>query len=91
MLPMIMRLRVQQPGRRSVRLWLPVILAWILLAALLIVLLPFLLLGALFSAGRGPGFRLLLIYPLLAVLVWNLGGLVIDVNQKKSALSIDFI
>jgi len=91
MLPMIMRLRVQHPGRRSGRRWLPVSRAWILLAALLIVLLPFLLLGALFSAGRGPGFRLLLIYPLLAVLVWNLGGLVIDVNQKKSALSIDFI
>jgi hypothetical protein len=91
MLPFFVRLKVQQPGKRRVRLWFPVIIIWILLAALLIILLPFLLLGALFSLGRGPGFRLLLVYPLLAAVLWNLGGLTIDVDQRKSALLIDFI
>lgn len=91
MLPFFVRLKVRQPGKRRVRLWFPVILIWIILAALMIILLPFLLLGALFSLGRGPGFRLLLVYPLLAAVLWNLGGLTIEVDQKKSALLIDFI
>lgn len=91
MLPLFIRLKVRQPGKHRVRLWFPVILIWIILAALMIVLLPFLLLGSLFSLGRGPGFRLLLIYPLLAAVLWNLGGLTIDVDQKKNALLIDFI
>ncbi len=88
---MLVRLKVQQSGKRRVRLWFPVILIWIILAALMIVLLPFLLLGAVFSLGRGPGFRLLLVYPLLAAVLWNLGGLTVDVAQKESALLIDFI
>ncbi|MDD8025138.1 MAG: hypothetical protein PHI34_01400 [Acidobacteriota bacterium] len=91
MLPMIVRFKVKQPGRRGFRLWFPVILIWLILAALMLVLLPFLLLAALITMWNGPGFRLLLIYPLLAAVLWNLGGLTIDVDQKESALLIDFI
>jgi len=91
MLPMIVRFKVKQPGRRGFGLWFPVILIWIILAALMIVLLPFMLLGALITLRRGPGAALLLVYPLLASVLWNLGGLTIDVHQKESALLIDFI
>ena len=41
------------------------------------------------AAGRASRFCSL--YPLLASVLWNLGGLTIDVNQKESALLIDFI
>jgi hypothetical protein len=91
MLPMIVRFKVKEPGRRGFGLWFPAIVIWILLAALMLVLLPFLLLAALFTWWRGPGPRLLLIYPLLGSVLWNLGGLTIDVGQKDRVLLIDFI
>jgi hypothetical protein len=88
---MVVRFKVKEPGRRGFGLWFPAIVIWILLAALMLVLLPFLLLAALVTWGRGPGPRLLLVYPLLVSVLWNLGGLTIDVNQKQSAFLIDFI
>lgn len=91
MLPLIVRFKLKEPGRRGFGLWFPVIVIWILLAALMLVLLPFLLLAALVTWGRGPGPRLLLVYPLLVAVLWNLGGLTIDVDQKQSAFLIDFI
>jgi len=91
MLPMIVRFKVKESGRRRFGLWFPVIVIWILLAALMLVLLPFLLLAALVTWRRGPGARLLLVYPLLVSVLWNLGGLTIDVDQKESAFLIDFI
>lgn len=91
MLPMIVRFKIKEPGRRGFGLWFPVVVIWILLAALMLVLLPFLLLAALITWRRGPGARLLLVYPLLASVLWNLGGLTIDVDQKDRALLIDFI
>jgi len=91
MLPMIVRLKVKEPGRRGFGIWFPVIVVWIILAALMLVLLPFLLLAALVTLGRGPGARLLLVYPLLGSVLWNLDGLTIDVNQKQRLLLIDFI
>ncbi len=91
MLPMFVRFKIKGPGRGGFGLWFPVIIIWILLAALMLVLLPFLLLGALVTWPSGPGPRLLLVYPLLASVLWNLGGLTIDVDQKEHALLIDFI
>jgi len=91
MLPMIVRIKFKEPGRRGFGLWFPAIVIWILLAALMLVLLPFMLLAALVTWGRGPGPRLLLIYPLLVSVIWNLGGLTIDVDDKDRALLIDFI
>ena len=91
MLPLIVRLKVKEPGRRGFGLWFPVIIVWALLAALMLVLLPFVLLAALVTLGRGPGPRLLLVYPLLGSVLWHLGGLTIDVGQKDSEFLIDFI
>ena len=91
MLPVIVRLKVRKPGRRGFGFWFPVILIWFLLAALMLVLLPFLLLAAVLTAWRGPGPRLLLIYPLVASVLWNLGGLTIDVDGPTNTILIDFI
>lgn len=88
---MILRLKVKEPGRRGFRLWFPAILIWIILAALMLVLLPFLLLAAVLTAWRGPGPRLLLVYPLVASVLWNLGGLTIDVDGPTNTLLIDFL
>jgi hypothetical protein len=93
MLPLIVRFKFKDPGRRGFGLSFPVILVWILLFVLMLVLLPFMLLAALLTSWRGPGWRLLLVYPLLAAVVWNLGGLTIDIDtdEKGRTLLVDFV
>jgi hypothetical protein len=91
MLPLIVRLKVKEPGRRGFGLWFPVIFIWVILAALMLLLLPFLLLAAILTSWRGPGPRLLLIYPLVASVLWHLGGLTIDVDGPTNTVLIDFI
>jgi hypothetical protein len=90
MLPLFMHLKIRPAGKRGFRLWFPVILVWIVVLALLIVLLPFLLLGALFTLRRGPGLAILLIYPLFLSVLWHLGGLHIETENAESEVLIDF-
>ena len=52
---------------------------------------PFLLLAALITRlGIGLGFALLLIYPLLFSVLWNLGGLHIETRHDGYEILIDF-
>jgi predicted exporter len=90
MVPLLMHFKVRRPGHNAFGLYFPVILIWILLAALLIVLLPFVLLAALLTRQRGPGRMLLLLYPMTAAVLWNMSGLHIETNNKENELLIDF-
>jgi len=90
MLPMIMHFKIRQAGRRGFGVYFPVILVWILAGALLIALLPFILLAALLTCFRGPGFTLLAVYPMFFSILWHLGGLHIDVKNARNELLIDF-
>ncbi len=89
MLPFWLRLRVDRPGRRPVRLFLPVILAWVLVFALLLVALPVLLVAALLTPA-GPGFRLLMIYPMTFALLSRLSGLTLDVGAPGRGVRLEF-
>jgi len=90
MLPFWLRLRIAKPGHRGFRLWFPVILIWIILAALLIALFPLMLLAALITRRNGPGKVLLLLYPMLAAVLWNLSGLHIEAKDDENDILIDF-
>jgi hypothetical protein len=91
MLPLLMHLRIRRPGRRGFRLYFPVILVWIIVIALLLVLLPFILLAALITRRfNGPGFALLLVYPMLFAVLWHLGGLHIETKSDENEVLIDF-
>jgi hypothetical protein len=82
MIPMIMRLKIVDKGRKKINLFFPVILIWILLAALLIILLPVALIVALLSWGRG-GKLLLAVYPMLGAILWNLSDLAIEIGSRQ--------
>lgn len=87
----MMRLEVSKKKNRGVRLWLPVFLVWILLLALMVVLSPFILLVALVTWYRGYGRSLLLLFPLIWVVLFNLSGLGVDVETKKERIFMNFI
>jgi hypothetical protein len=82
MISMVMSLHVRSADDRRVRLFFPVILAWLLALALLIVALPFVLIAALVTADRGPGIRLLGLYPAFFKFVFATSGILIDVKSQ---------
>jgi hypothetical protein len=82
MISMIMRLDVQNNESRGVRLFFPVIIVWIIALALLLVALPFVLIAALVTVGRGPGIRLLGFYPVFFQMLFASSGLRIDVAGR---------
>jgi len=90
MFPFWLRLRISKPGQRGFRLFFPVILIWIILAALMIALFPLVLLAALITWRRGPGKFLILMYPMLAVVLWNLSGLHVETRDDENDILIDF-
>lgn len=90
MMPMIMRMRVYEKGKRPFRFFFPVILIWIIVAALLIVLLPFVLIAALVTWRSGPGKLLLIAYPIFFTVLFQLSGLHIEIANLKREFLIHF-
>jgi hypothetical protein len=90
MMPMIMRMRVYEEGKRTFRFFFPVILIWIIVAALMIVLLPLVLIAALVTWRSGPGKLLLIAYPIFFSVLFELSGLHIEIVNLKRELLIHF-
>jgi hypothetical protein len=89
MVPVLMRFRIRQRGGRDFGLWFPVIIIWILLAALFILALPFALLAAVLTWRRG-GKLLLLVYPMVASVLWHLTGLRLETTSGDHEILFDF-
>jgi predicted exporter len=90
MLPVFVHFRIRKDGKRPFGIYFPVILIWIILAALLLILLPFVLLAAAITWRRGPGRFLLLVYPMTASILWHLSGLHIETQSVENEILIDF-
>jgi hypothetical protein len=90
MIPIFMRLKI---GRKpdGYGLLLPVFLVWILVFALMIVLLPVVVIAALLTWRSGQGKFLLLTYPLLISLLFQLSGLHIEIGRSEQNVLIAFL
>jgi hypothetical protein len=91
MIPMLMKIKIPRQEKRSITIYLPVFLAWILLMAVFLLLLPFILLTALFTWFRGYGKIFVLFFPMLFNVLWHLQGLLIDVQDKEGHIYFSFI
>lgn len=90
MLPVWMRLRIARPGERRITLGFPVIIVWIFVAALMLLLLPFVLIAYLLTWGQGTARTLLLAYPLIWSILWNLSGLHVETKSVETDVLVDF-
>lgn len=90
MLPIWMRLRIVRPDERRITLGFPVIIVWIFVAALILLLLPFVLIAYLVTWGQGTGRTLLLAYPLVWSILWNLSGLHVETKSAETDVLVDF-
>ena len=92
MIPLGLRLDIRQRDGARVVLWFPVIILWLILAALMAAALPFLLIAALATLRGGRGKGLLLGYVMVFAVIGTLSGLRIDVDGRgkdKVFISLD--
>lgn len=89
--PLLLRLDIarSQCPRHTV-LWLPVFIAWIILAAIFIALSPLIILATLIAVPFGWGKTVLLLVPLVCNVICNLHGLEVNVEKKDSTIFLSF-
>jgi len=90
MFPVVMRLQIRPMQGTGISVWIPVVLIWILLPAVMTVLFPVFFLAALLTLAWGPGMRLLLSFPLVISVLWNLSGLHIEKRDPARQVLISF-
>jgi hypothetical protein len=89
--PLLLRLDIAKTEKhRHTVLWLPVFLAWIILAALFLALLPLIVLATLVAVPFGWGKTVLLFIPLVCNVICHLHGLEVNIERKDRVLFISF-
>ena len=91
MIPVFLKLKIPRTDKPERNIYLPLFLAWILFLPILLLLLPFFLLGAILLWAAGYGRVLLFVIPILIYLLWNLSGLKIDFEDKNDKIYLSFI
>jgi len=84
MLPLILRIKVQNNQSRGVNLYIPMPLVYLLLLPLIVLIIPIWLIISLLSAGTSKGHMILNIVPALYCFLCATRGTEIDVIEKES-------
>jgi hypothetical protein len=87
--PCLMKLKIHKDGL-SVNLWLPVIIAWLILAALAIAVAPLVLILILILWPLGWGKFLMMLAPRFYQILCALKNLDVDVANKEQHIAIAF-
>ncbi len=89
--PLLLRLDISKTEHHGrFVLWLPVFIAWLILAAIFIALSPLILLAAVVAFFFGWAKTVLLFVPLVCNVICNLHGLEINIEKKDSKLFLSF-
>jgi len=89
--PLILRLKMSKTADHGhFVLWLPVFIAWLILAAIFIALSPLIILATLIAVPFDWGKTVLLFIPLVCNVICNLRGLEIKIEKKDSTLFLSF-
>jgi hypothetical protein len=88
--PCLLHLRVHNE-EHNFGLWLPLFLAWLILAALLLALLPLFILLLLIALPFGWGEFMLQLGPRFYNILCALKGLKVDINRQREQIAITFV
>jgi hypothetical protein len=89
--PLLLRLDIaRNECPRHTVLWLPIFLAWLILAAIFLALAPLILIMALVALPFGWAKTVLLFIPLVGNCICNLHGLEVNIEKKESVLFLSF-
>jgi len=90
-IPLWMRIRIRESGRKKVNLYLPLFLLWLLLLPILILILPFLFIAAALTWRQGYGRKILGMIPFLTAVIFSLSGLHIEVDNPENQTLISIL
>jgi len=88
MVPIFMNIRILKNNKKKLKIFIPLVLIWILLFALLIALAPFVLISSVILWRRGYGKTMLITYPMLFSLICSLSGLSVQIEKMDKNISI---
>jgi hypothetical protein len=89
--PLLLRMEISRPDVKGYNVfWLPVFLAWIILAAIFLALLPLIVFVALVALFFGFGKSVLLFVPLVCNCICNLHGMEINIESKDRVMVLSF-
>ena len=91
MIPLMLKLHINEKDRRGVNLWFPLFLLWIVVLPLLILVGPVVLLVSLLAWPAGKGRMILFSYLMIFKLIWHMSGLKIDVESNEKIIFINLI
>ena len=91
MIPLMLKLRINEKNSRGINLWFPIFLLWIIVLPLLVVLGPVILLISLLAWLSGKGRIMMFSYFMVFKLIWYMSGLKIDVESKEKNIFIKLI
>ncbi len=91
MIPLMLKLRINEKNSRGVNLWFPLFLLWIIVLPLLVLVGPIILLVSLLAWPAGKGRMILFSYLMIFKLIWHMSGLKIDVESNEKIIFINLI
>ena len=86
MIPMLSRIRITPDRHSPIRLWLPLILVWLLLAPLVIIAAPFIIVIGL-ARGRNPIRQFLAVWKILCAS----RGFCIDIRSRDANVLFEIV
>jgi hypothetical protein len=89
--PLLLRVELSRPDVKGYNVfWLPVFLAWIILAAIFLALLPLIVFIALVALFFGFGKSVILFLPLVCNVICKLHGMEINIERKDRIIVLSF-
>ena len=91
MLPVWLKIKIPQKSGESFTLWLPLFIVWLILLPFALLFMPFILLASLLTWWTGYGRLIIMLFPMIISILWNMHGLKIDVQDKEKRLYLYFV
>lgn len=91
MIPLWMQMKIPRREGREVTLYLPIFIGWILILALSLILFPVWLIATLVARVKGYGWIGFVFVVLLINTLWQLQGLIVDVESEDERIYMKFI
>lgn len=89
--PLWLIVKIERSSGRKFRLWLPILLIWPFVYAVVILLFPLVLLIAVYQLIVHRHMKILLVFPLFHNLICKLKGTLIDVNSTTEKIYLNII
>ena len=88
MIPLILKIQIVESNREKIKLFIPLIIVWILLLPFLILLVPFVLIAGCILLFKGYGKFIWAFWPRFFALMNSLSGLVVHVESPEDKVFI---